>query len=172
MEISQIGLFLLLVHSAVGGAFLGAFCEMLCTVRFFVKVILLPESDDEHEESNADGKQPGSSKGSSVFRVILFFITVITDVIFMIASALMLIIIAYACNSGRMRWMLVLGMSVGFFAYRLTVGRLTRRIFSATILFLKKIIAGFVKATLAPLKKLKIKKKNKCILSKKVGTKT
>ena len=146
MQISQLELFSLLIHSSVGGMFLAFVYELLFAVRYLLASVI---------PKNAGGAQAVAKVFCSVFAFL-------ADALFVIASAVALILIAYACNSGRMRWMLVLGLAAGFFACRVTVGRLIRIVLRAIVGALLKLARCAIKFLLLPCRILK-----KCILSKK-----
>ena len=169
MEISQLGLFYLFVYSAFGGVFLGVLCELTCALRFALRLLLMPEKIDPpriFSKSITPVRMSVKSKKSSAFaRLMCELFSFFTDALFVIVSAITLILIAYACNSGRMRWMLVVGLAIGFFAFRATLGKIARRIFCVAVLVFRNILIRIVKILCVPVRW--IGANVKCILSKK-----
>ena len=169
MEISQLGLFYLLVYSAFGGVLLGILCELMCSFRFALRSFLVPDKIGLPRlfgKEIAPVKMSLKSKKSSAFaRLFCEGLSIFADALFVIISALALILIAYARNSGRMRWMLVVGLAIGFFAFRTTVGKIIRRILCIAILIFRNILVRIVKFLCVPVRRTCAKLK--CILSKK-----
>ena len=169
MEISQLGLFYLFVYSAFGGVFLGVLCELTCALRFALRLLLMPEKIDPprilDKEMTPVKMSVKSKKSSALARLLCESFSFFTDALFVIVSAVTLILIAYACNSGRMRWMLVVGLAIGFFAFRAIFGKIVRRVFSIVILIFRNILVKTVKFLCVPVRW--IVSNIKCILSKK-----
>ena len=143
MELSQARLFALLLHSAIGGAFIGAFGDLLRAARMAVRALLTPITEEfpRPKEKRALIYVLDENNCKKVLpRIGCQIFTLVADVIFMIASALMIIIIAYACNSGRMRWMLIAGHIAGFVFYRITVGKLIMRVCAFAVLSSRNLI--------------------------------
>ena len=161
---------------AVGGAFLGAIRELIRAVSVFLELVLCSSCSVELSGrlESAIGKcLPANRKNkpNCLSYTACTIVTAMLDVAFMVAAAVMLIIIAYACNSGRMRWMLILGFAIGFFLSRVTVGRLIRKILKVLAIVAAVLIIKTIKMIFAPICaiknvfSLKIKRKTKGGLS-------
>ena len=167
MEISQLELFSLLAHSAVGGVLLGILRDVLNAFCLSFSLLLaqqnetvlpkkLPKKLDE-EMARLRERKIGRSR-----RAAFWVFVAIIDIVFMMSSAVMLIVISYACNSGRMRWMLVFGLALGFFVYRSTIGRLVKSMLSVSAIAVRCLMVRIFKMMCAPFRVLN----KKCILSK------
>jgi hypothetical protein len=172
MEISQLSLFSLLLHSAVGGAFLGALREMTKAVCLFFGMLASPRSG--RELSGRLEKRIGErtlaarpERPNRLLRITRNLAIAAIDAAFMTAAAVVLIIIAYACNSGRMRWMIIVGFVLGFFVLRITVGRLIRKILRMLAVIAAVLVIKAVGVICTPFRmiknvfSLKIKRKTK-----------
>lgn len=166
MEISQIGLFSLLLHSAVCGVLLGVFCDAWRLMRIAVRIAF------DRNASNVSRPFCGekitaflaeSPKATAAARALCSAVTFVADLICVIAASIVLIIVAYACNSGRMRWMTALGLLMGFALYSATVGKLVTRVSFVIMLALKKLILKKCRAIRRSLKCLKIKTKSNIV---------
>ena len=165
MEISQSELFVLLIHSAVGGAILGLLYDLMRAARMIVKAALTSKETvlSRPLEKNAQKSLLADGKDLNGFsRVACWLVTFMTDVFFMITSAVTVIMIAYACNSGRMRWMLLIGHAIGFVLYRNTIGKVTTRFFAIVILAIRKLMLKICNA---------VEKMTKCLIIKIKGKK-
>ncbi len=114
MEISQKLLgYMLLTAVAVGGL-LGIWYDFLSFSRMLV------------------GLEIGGEKGDCLIskRCIIpaYILQFVEDVIFGLSCGVTLVLLLYYTNDGRFRAMAVIGMAVGYGIYRMTIGRLSRRV--------------------------------------------
>lgn len=163
IEISQLDFLSLLIRSSVCGILFGILCEPVGALRLFFALVLrsgnntrnfwlfkksitLPHTVGFRKERLANG-------AAAVFEFVL-------DVAVVVSAGISMILISYSYNSGRMRWMIPAGFVLGFLAYRITLGKLVKKIVSATVYFLVAVTVKLVGVVIAPIKRIKWKTKN------------
>ena len=127
MEISQLGILLLGAYSLCFGILLGIIYDVLRLVR----VVLDTDGVSEKRLIDCRGvklpivkKKVYSESIDKTLKKILNVYVVVSDVLFASACGAMIVLIAYAYNSGIIRLVTVVGLLVGFLAYYFTVGKL------------------------------------------------
>jgi len=169
MEISQLGLFALFLNSVIGGVALGVIYEMARGIRLILKMIIVPWS---LPSAWLFGKELvfkycrdfKKSRTDKLGQTVLYGVTVLLDLIFMSLAAALVILMSYAGNGGRMRWMIYIGFFLGAFLYMATFGRFFKNLLLATVIFIGNTIVALLKLVSVPAKNIKCKTKS--ILSK------
>ena len=121
MEVSQLDILFLFVYSFLGGVLLGLFNN---TARAVGTLLL-------HDSGNEPKKR----------RLLYNIYNAVLDVCVPVFGAVMTMIIAYAENSGIVRWLIPVGVCVGFGIYRITVGIAVNHLLSFAVGIIKKIAA-------------------------------
>ena len=130
MEISQFSFILLAVYSFCFGIALGVIYDIVRISR----VVLGAEygNSDKIDYRNIElpiiKKKSYSVKFDKVLQKILAVYVVVSDVLFVTACGAIMVLVAYAYNSGRVRAIMLLGLLAGFLAYYFTVGKLVIRL--------------------------------------------
>lgn len=172
MEISQLDLFRLLIHSAIGGIAVGVMYEVLRTFRLVFEICLMPQKVPKpillgrmstklfipRKVETENGKK------RRVSHVLYGIIVFICDIMLAMCAAVTLIIVSYAYNSGRMRWMIFLGFIIGFVIYIITVGRLLKAAIAVVVVCAARLTVKIFKLIGVPVNF--IRKIIKSILSK------
>lgn len=102
MEISQSVYGLVFVYSVVIGAILGVVYDVFRIQRITMK----------------------SENGISHLNIIKDIIILVEDIIFAVISAVVIIIMIFHVNNGRIRWFALFGTGIGFLVYYNTIGRI------------------------------------------------
>jgi len=125
MEISQTGLFLLIIYSAATGCVLG----MVYSVIRLIREIIVP-TDDRYMKTKLPivKKTAYKRSGKGLSRIAKGTFVAVLDFLFMITCAVAVILVAYTENMGRMRWLVLFGTTIGFALYRVTLGKLILKI--------------------------------------------
>ena len=159
MEISQRDFFILLLYSGMCGGFLGIIYELfrairvafvlalapfwLPPVKLFGKNISVYRSDEAQIE-----KINTSSRETPLARVLIWLITFLGDIIYMFVWAVTVISVSYALNGGRIRWMVYVGLLVGFAFYRLTFGKAVKSMLLTVMILINNLIRKINRACL------------------------
>ncbi len=173
MEISQAGLLRLFLSALLTGVALGAVYDIL---RALKTLAFAEEVSEKYREIELPlvGVCAYRTKMGAFKKSVYLIYTAVSDILFFVIGAVFSVILAYSENSGRMRWMILVGMVLGFLIYYRTIGKLTGKI-SALTAFLLRAAAVYVYFCIsAPIKALiriiknrrnkwKIKKRNKDI---------
>ena len=161
MEISQSGLFLLILYSAATGAVLGFLYDIIKLLRYVVFSPGLNYDSEDHRLISRAASKHSSKKG------VLFaewLSVAITDIAFMISCAISVILVAYIENMGRIRWLIPFGAVVGFALYRFTVGRLVIKMSVVLSIIVRAafvLVAMIFERIFLRMKSIKIKEKTK-----------
>lgn len=128
---TQRALALLFVYAALLGFSLGVLYDLLRFIRvFFV------------------GKRGGTKQGSIIsFSAALSFFS---DLVFMVISAISLILLCYYANDGQFRASAMWGIVGGFFVQTQTVGRLTARITEPLAVGIRSFLRRILRMTVKP----------------------
>lgn len=132
LYLSQRVLAMMLVYAALVGFCLGGVRDALGLLRAFFYPIK-PEK--------------GSGKRCSFGITVLLFWE---DTVFMLLTAVALILLGYYTNDGQLRAPAFLGLAGGFFVYRHTLGRWSRRIMPLLAAWIRKAIGFSIRLLLRP----------------------
>ena len=166
MEISQFGFVLLAVYSFCFGAILGALYDIMRITRILLGA---ERGTDEHRAHLRGIKLPIINKSAypkkrtRVVDSLLNVYTAIGDIAFVAMSGMIVVMIAYAYNNGRIRMVIFIGLLSGFLLYYYGVGKLTMKV-SELVAFAIRSAAVYIFTAIRfvvrkILKMLKIKKK-------------
>ena len=165
MEISQIDFLYLFFFSLVSGICLGVLYNALGIFRLVAEVVLAPQKLNPVivfgrelgtpfcKWNENDGEAKKVRLGVKVTNVVLGVLTALLDVIFMLSCAVGTVIVAYACNSGRLRWIIFAGELFGFFLYRCTVSKIVVYLAKVIILSFINISVKLCRMIAGPIKK-------------------
>ncbi len=117
MEISQRLLCLLLLASFGAGIALGCVYDLLRMSRMLISL-----------EHPVEGKRTSCTRQEKLRYGCLRLILFAEDVLFALLCGLTLILLSYFINDGEIRWIAPVGMICGYYAYRMTAGKLIRRV--------------------------------------------
>lgn len=128
---TQRALAMLFVYAALLGFSLGVLYELLRLIRvLFV------------------GKRGGTKQGSIIsFSTALSFFS---DLVFMVISAISLVLLCYYANDGQFRASAMWGIAGGFFVQTQTVGRLTARITEPLAVGIRSFLRRILRMTVKP----------------------
>lgn len=153
MEISQIMLTLLLLYSFLFGIAVGIFYDGCRIIR-----VLAGKRYSKKGYKRLDAlKFPiikrtlFAPKEDGVLQSVLIFLSDLICVTFCTAG---IIVLNYAYNSGRFRFFTVIGVLIGFFIYKYTVGRLIMLIAEPMLLLLRFIVVSIFIILCAPFYKI------------------
>lgn len=132
MEISQSGLFLLIIYSAATGCVLGAVYSVIRLIR---EIIVPTDGRYMKVKLPIVKKTAYNRSGKGLSRIAEDTFVAVLDFLFMITCAVAVILVAYTENMGRMRWLILFGTVIGFAIYRATIGKLILKI---------SVLAGFL----------------------------
>lgn len=148
----------LIIWSAVIGIFLGAVYDIfrIRRIAFSQKTRLKTEVV---KKSNDVGKQKCRKTGVRVFfiknievidNILIFF----EDIIFMIFSAIVISLLTYKLNCGKIRWFMFVAVAIGFAAYYCTIGKIVKKCAESIIRYIRLFIWWIIKITIMPILKL------------------
>ena len=153
MEISQIMLTLLLLYSFLFGIAVGIFYDCCRIIR-----VLAGKRYSKKGYKRLDTlKFPiikrtlFAPKEDGVLQSVLIFLS---DLICVTFCTVGIIVLNYAYNSGRFRFFTVIGVLIGFFIYKYTVGRLIMLIAEPMLLLLRFIVVSIFIILCAPFYKI------------------
>lgn len=158
MEISQLDLFLLLLYSSAAGAALGGAYGVLRALRVMLKLLLIP-----HEVSSVSvfGKNISApyvvQKNRRAAKAIFKIAEIILDILFMVTVAVSLVLVSYAFNAGRMRWMIFIGAAFGFCIFMMTAGKLFKTLSTVVLILAFNVLFNLCKILVKPVGFLKRK---------------
>ena len=136
LYLSQRTLALLFVYAALTGFGLGVVYDGLRVLRMAL----------------GDARTPASGQGRK--RRPLAILLFAEDVLFMLATAVALILLCYYANDGQLRAPAPVGMACGFFVYMQTVSRLTVRLAEAVLGLVRRGLLWFLGLLAIPLRGL------------------
>ena len=158
MEISQLGLFSLLLYSVASGAVLGVAYGLLQAVRVMLKLLLIPCDVDP---VSVFGKNISirykAQKSRRAAKAIFKIAEIILDILFMVTVAVSLILVSYAFNKGRMRWMISVGAASGLCIFVMTAGKLFKTLSTAILILTFNVLFNLCKTLIKPIGFLKRK---------------
>lgn len=166
MEISQLDYWRLLLVSSLYGLSLGFIYEILRTTRTLAAILLAPTKVPGFRRSMITKQTSENNTERRGARIAYSIILAILDILFFVFAAVLVILSSYSLNDGRFRWMVFVGNLVGFFLYRVTLGRLVCFLVTSAILIFRswmiKILAAIRQSIIKMIKFLSnIKTKNK-----------
>ena len=153
MEVSQLDILFLFWYSFFGGALLGIFNDVVRAVG----TLFFRNGGNDH-------------KNRMLFHLTYNVYNAVFDICVPVLGAVMTIIIAYAKNSGVIRWLIPVGVCAGFGVYRATVGKVVKRLLSLMARIIKriaKIVFFIIKYPFSAVKGMLKKKKRE--MSRKGG---
>lgn len=162
VEFDQSAFIFLIIWSFVVGVFLGAVYDIFRIRR----ISFSPEIRSKTRILKDDVcPKHGTSKLRGFFRknieiidlVLIFF----EDVIFMVFSAIVISLLTYKFNSGKIRWFILASAAIGFTCYYLTIGRLVKRCAEKIIRAIRLVVWWIIKITIIPAIKLLLALYNK-----------
>ena len=157
MEISQLDLLALLLYSVPMGAAIALLYELFKTVGFVLRLMWLPGSVSPPTifGKTPVGLAPRAKPPKRIAVIAYKTLRAVGDTVFMILAAVGLIILSYACNAGRRRWMLYVGVVFGFFLFKNTFGKLMGKCLTTVTLALAKLLSVATRAVVGRAKKIK-----------------
>ena len=84
-------------------------------------------------------------------RGLSFSVTALFDFLFALLAGILILLFAYAQNDGILRLYYLVAAALGFYAYRITVGRLVFRFSSALVFLLRLLLSYFALFVRVPL---------------------
>ena len=126
---SQEQLLSLLLRAFVCGVAMGVYYDVLRIVKLLFSL------------------ETAAGRVAKVFRATVTFFA---DLIFWLTFGIVSIMLIYRIGGGVFRGLVYLGMLMGAAIYHFTVGKLTLKIISFTVAFLKKVIRAVIKVIIFP----------------------
>ena len=155
---------MLAVYSVCFGIVLGVVYDVIRILR----VLLGAERDEAGRSGFRNVELPiikrkaYSQKKNKLSSVLLSVLIAVGDIIFAVSCGILVVMIAYAYNSGKVRAVIFIGLALGFLAYYFTLGKLVMKT-SELLAFLIRSAAVYVyeliRFVLKSFGKIKIKKK-------------
>ncbi len=160
MEISQIGLLLLLWYSAAAGVSLGALYDAFRVLR---RLVLSEEPTGKIDYKSIKlpfiNKSAYPEKKKKLAAAWYQTGTVVFDILFALACGITLILLAYSRNSGKMRWMIFVGTASGFAAYYFTLGKMVKNLIDAVVFLIRAVILYGYSLAALPIRIIKKRRK-------------
>ena len=154
VEFDQGSFLLLIIWSAVIGFFLGAVYDVFRIRRISFSPQMRSKTRTAKPGESSSGKKQGISRIRLFIRknieVIDFVLIFFEDVLFMTFSAVVLSLLTYKLNSGKIRWFIPAFALGGFAVYYFTVGRLVKKCAESIIRFIRLAFMWILKITVAP----------------------
>ncbi len=145
----------LIIWSFVIGVFLGSVYDI-----FRIRRISFSQEIRSKTRISKDDicQKHGTSKLRGFFRknieiidlVLIFF----EDIIFMVFSAIVISLLTYKFNSGKIRWFILASAAMGFTCYYLTRGKLVKKCAEKIIRAIRLAVWWIIKITIMPIAKL------------------
>ncbi len=144
--LDQSSFFLLILWSFIIGFLLGAVYDIFRIRR----IAFLPKQENETKAEPADKqKRAGNVKGK--IDCLLIFLE---DIFFFTFAAVLMVLLMYKLNGGRVRIFTLIPLVLGFFVYRITVGKLVIRCAEIIIGFIYKLVRRIISVTVTPVIRL------------------
>ena len=151
MEISQFILAQLWLCALFLGAGLGAVYDVLSITRVFLGVPFTPWSEKIILSTKIPLLKHRTFPNRPPLRAVLCFFE---DLFFLLAASVSLILLFYQFNEGNIRIPVILFALVGFWGYRITVGRMIRPCIELLCLFAINFISYISYYLVLPVRKL------------------
>ena len=145
---------LLIAYSACVGVGLGVWYDLLVFIRkiFFFKETA-PRNVKRRLTANKKGVYAIMYNTENAKITVADTVCFLTDLLFWIISALVVIIFIFHLNYGTMRAFMLFSALAGFTAYRLTVGKVVMLFLDRIVLITKKILKRIISLLISPIKK-------------------
>ncbi len=132
MELSQKLLCLLFLASFCAGGLLGCVFDLL---RMSRRLLAFPKIK-EAEDGNSPPRRAKWNRGCQ--QLLLF----VEDVLFALLCGIVLILLSYLINDGKIRWLAPVGMACGFFVYTVTIGKLIQKLLARLTRGVRRLLGG------------------------------
>lgn len=132
MELSQRLLCLLFLASFGAGGCLGGVFDLLRMSRL---LLMFPRIKGAES-------QPTPSRRAKWNRRCQLLLLFVEDMLFALLCGMVMILLLYFLNDGKIRWLAPVGMACGFFAYMVTIGKLIQKCLAWLTRVIRRLLGG------------------------------